>query len=424
MERLLKIKELKKIECYFIPSDYIHKLSNLNVAIKFKNDYSFDSDFVLYNDFNNLKEIYYKKSINFYSKKEINNNFEYFLKINRLIKVINLYYYSKEAVEYILSKLDENGIKGIKILIHLNEDNNSLINKDINYLKKLNKNDNNEIKIIYSDDFFSSRIFKALTYNGVKLVLIAMLYLGVLLMFSSVYHEYKAALEMRKLEEDLSTISLEEEHIEVDQINDESEEEANENTDDVFIDPYTNIPNTFDKLLSINSDVVGWLSVNNTRVNYPVLQSKDNDYDLTHDIYGNYMISGWVFMDFRVNKESLNKNTIIYGHNMRSGLMFGTLYYASYYNWYTNPVNQIITFNTLNENAEYKIFSIYKVDDTNDYLRVNFNGDEDFASFVNMIKSRSIYDFGVEVTSEDNILTLSTCSGNNRRLVIHAVKIK
>lgn len=107
-----------------------------------------------------------------------------------------------------------------------------------------------------------------------------------------------------------------------------------------------------------------------------------------------------------------------------SGVMFGTLHKTYNSNWYTNPENQIITYDTLYEDMQFKIFSIYKVPDTNDYLKVFFDDDADFLEFADMITKRSIYDFNVPIDADDKIITLSTCSNNGtKRLVIHAVLI-
>ena len=104
--------------------------------------------------------------------------------------------------------------------------------------------------------------------------------------------------------------------------------------------------------------------------------------------------------------------------------MFGDLTFATSRWWYTNPQNQIITFNTLDKEMKWRIFSVYRTDYTTDYLKTNFYNDEQFMEFVNLIKGRSINDFNVNVKPGDKILTLSTCTGsNNRRLVIHAVLI-
>ena len=130
-------------------------------------------------------------------------------------------------------------------------------------------------------------------------------------------------------------------------------------------------------------------------------------------------------MDYRNNPKELSQNTIIFGHNMYySGIMFGTLYKTKQANWYTNLDNQIITFNTLYENIEWRIFSIYALPVTNDYLIANFSTEKKYQNFLNTITERSIYNFGVPVRASDKILTLSTCSNNGKnRLVIHAVRL-
>ena len=170
---------------------------------------------------------------------------------------------------------------------------------------------------------------------------------------------------------------------------------------------------------------MGELIVNNTNINYPVVQGSDNDYYLDHNINKEKNANGWIFLDYRNDAMNLNKNNIIYGHNMYySGIMFGTLYKTANSSWYTNPENQIITYNTLYEDMQFQIFSIYRVPDTNDYLKVFFDDDNDFLDFIDMITKRSIYNFNVPVNADDKIITLSTCSNNGtKRLVIHAVLI-
>ena len=101
--------------------------------------------------------------------------------------------------------------------------------------------------------------------------------------------------------------------------------------------------------------------------------------------------------------------------------MFGELLNTTSSSWYKNQDNLVITFNSLDKEMKWKVFSIYRVDNTSEYLKTSFSLDEEFLEFVSDIKSKSINDFNVEVTSTDKILTLSTCSGINRRLVVHAV---
>jgi sortase B len=133
---------------------------------------------------------------------------------------------------------------------------------------------------------------------------------------------------------------------------------------------------------------------------------------------------GWIFMDYRNNPTNLDKNTIIYGHNVRSGIMFGTLKNTLSSSWYKNENNHIISFNTANESTTWKVFSIYRTSPTNDYLQNTFNSDTEYMEFINMIKSRSVYNFNVDVKPEDKIITLSSCYGNSDRVVLHAVQIK
>ena len=128
-------------------------------------------------------------------------------------------------------------------------------------------------------------------------------------------------------------------------------------------------------------------------------------------------------MDYRNSDKKLKQNTIIYGHNMYySGVMFGSLSKASYKSWYTNEENLTISFNTMYETMDWQIFSIYHINKTSDYLITDFANETDFLEYINMVKSRSFRDFGVEITASDYILTLSTCTGDNERLVIHAKK--
>src|SRR5699024_2819623 len=132
-------------------------------------------------------------------------------------------------------------------------------------------------------------------------------------------------------------------------LSDDEEEDSN---------PYSNIPTSLETLVSLNSDTVGWLSINNTKVNYPVTQSGDNDYYLNRDFYERRTANGWIFMDYRNDAVNLSKNTIIYGHALLSGYMFGDLRTMIKSSWYKNKNNLLITFNTLGKEMKWEIFSI------------------------------------------------------------------
>ena len=203
------------------------------------------------------------------------------------------------------------------------------------------------------------------------------------------------------------------------------ENEENETTEYEPSSYYTKYEQLFDKLSEVNEDTVGWLKVNNTQIDYPVVQSTDNKYYLKRDFNKKSNPMGWIYMDYRNNIYNLSNNTIIMGHNIKAGIMFGTLRYATNESWYTNPENQIITFNTKIKNMKWKIFSVYRIPVTNDYLYANFGDLDEFKSFVDKLKARSIYDFQVEVNKDDHILTLNTCGPTSAtRVVVHAVLIK
>ena len=185
------------------------------------------------------------------------------------------------------------------------------------------------------------------------------------------------------------------------------------------------IPIDFASLQETNPDVHAWIKIDGTNIDYPVVKYSNNDYYLNKDYYQNKNRHGWIFMDYRNDYKDLSDNTIIYGHNLANQKMFGTLRYATNPTWYKKTKNQIITFNTLNSNMKWQIFSIYKLPVTDDYLIANFSTNEEKMNFLQMITNRSIYNFNQTFDEQTKILTLSTCSnGSKERLVVHAKLIK
>ena len=176
----------------------------------------------------------------------------------------------------------------------------------------------------------------------------------------------------------------------------------------------------FKELKEINSDTVGWIEMKNNNVDYPFVQTNDNSYYLTHSFDKSYNGAGWIWLDYRNNLERDDDNLIIYGHARKDKSMFGTLKYSLKSDWYTNEENHIITIYLENETRYYQIFSSYHVKTENYYLTVNFNNREDFQNFLNTLKKRSVYDYGVDLNSDDKILTLSTCYNSSDKTVIHA----
>ena len=125
------------------------------------------------------------------------------------------------------------------------------------------------------------------------------------------------------------------------------------------------------KLENTNKDIVGWIQVNGTNINYPFVQTKDNDYYLNHSFNKDYNQAGWVFLDYRNNVNSFDKNTIIYAHSRLDKTMFGSLKNLLKSNWYENKNNHIIKLSTKNQNTLWQVFSVYHVPTTSDYLKIN-----------------------------------------------------
>ena len=179
----------------------------------------------------------------------------------------------------------------------------------------------------------------------------------------------------------------------------------------------------FNNLKKINKDIVAYLKVNNTNINYIVVQTNNNNYYLNHNLLKNKNISGWIFIDYRNKLDKTDKNIIIYGHDTKDKSMFGSLKNVLEKDWYLNKSNHNITFITEKSKYTYKIFSIYTIKVEDYYLKTDFNND--YLEFLNTIKSRSIYNFNVNINDSDKILTLSTCMGNgSKRVVVHAKLVK
>ena len=179
----------------------------------------------------------------------------------------------------------------------------------------------------------------------------------------------------------------------------------------------------FSELKNINNDVRGWIKLNGTNINYPFVQLSNNKYYLTHSFDKSYNSAGWLFLDYR-NNSTDNRNTIIYAHGRNDKTMFGSLRNVLSNNWLKDTNNYVIKISTEKENSLWQIFSTYHLPTTSDYLQTNFNNDNEFQDFINMIISRSSYNFNTSVSVNDNILTLSTCYNNSDKMVVHAKLIK
>ncbi len=181
----------------------------------------------------------------------------------------------------------------------------------------------------------------------------------------------------------------------------------------------------FNKLKKANSDTVAWLYVNNTNVNYPVVQHRDNSYYLNRSFNRKTNVAGWIFADYRSDFKNFKRNTVIYGHGRTDQVMFGSLEKALQKSWYTNKENHVIKLATPTNNTLWQIVSIYVVPQESYYLSHTFENEAAYQQWINKMMSRSIYNFGVKVSTKDKFLTLSTCKDfKGNRIVIQAKLIK
>lgn len=158
---------------------------------------------------------------------------------------------------------------------------------------------------------------------------------------------------------------------------------------------------------------------------YLVVKGTNNSFYLNHCFDKSNNSAGWIFADYRNKFGNTDKNIVIYGHNMRDGSMFGSMLNILNAKWYENEENTNITLYTENEKCMYKVFSVYKIENEDYYIKTEFKNDNKFEDFIKTLKKRSIKDFNVDVSKDDNILTLSTCAKNNKyRVVLHAKKVK
>ena len=181
----------------------------------------------------------------------------------------------------------------------------------------------------------------------------------------------------------------------------------------------------FSKLLLKNNNTVGYIKINNTAVNYPVVQGSDNEFYLNHSFDKSENKAGWIFLDFRGNLIDLVDNNVIYGHSRLDGTLFGSLNNVLTSNWQDNKDNYVIYLSTLKENMLFQIFSIYTIPKESYYITPNFASIEKKKVWLNEMKKRNVAPINTLVNENDKILTLSTCQNNyGGRIVIHSKLIK
>lgn len=194
----------------------------------------------------------------------------------------------------------------------------------------------------------------------------------------------------------------------------------------------------WDSLLKINDEIVGWIQVNDTQIDYPVLWHKSDDrtyqYYLSHNYKGGYDSFGSIFVDYRCTSGTDSKNVVLHGHHMNDGSMFGELmkYGGTTGNLDFYKESPTIEFDTPDGNGVYKIISVFKTSTLSthgeffNYMVGDFQNEKDFMNYVYNVRMRSLFNCPVDVNEDDELLTLSTCSYEftNFRTVVVARKVR
>lgn len=182
------------------------------------------------------------------------------------------------------------------------------------------------------------------------------------------------------------------------------------------------------ELYKQNNDMAGWISIEDTKINYPVMYAPDNPgFYLKHNFEKESSDYGVPYIAEQCNPTKPSDNIIIYGHHMKNGTMFAGL--MDYENEEFYKEHKIIHFNTLNQIADYEIIAVLTTEVNNKgfkyYLFTDAKNTKDFNSYVEECKKRSLYDIEVMAEYGDKLITLSTCEDAeaNRRMVVVAKKI-
>ena len=194
--------------------------------------------------------------------------------------------------------------------------------------------------------------------------------------------------------------------------------------------PAREILEEFKNLLNVNKDLIGWLKIDDTIIDYPVVQADDNEYYLTHNINRENDRNGTIFLDKDCEVEYPSTNLILYGHHMRSGKMFAGLEkYEDKSYWEKHPY---IEFDTIYDKGTWQIMYVFRSRVYSQeeivfkyYQFIDANSEQEFDSNMQEMASMSLYDTGVTAEYGDRLLTLSTCDyvENNGRFVVVAKKV-
>ena len=197
-------------------------------------------------------------------------------------------------------------------------------------------------------------------------------------------------------------------------------------------DEENNILGQYQKLYERNGDMVGWVDIEGTKINYPVMKSKEEQYYLHRNFDKEYDVNGLPFIDANYDLDDRNSNIMIYGHHMKSGIMFAGLLDYDTVDFYDS--HKLIHFDTLGEERTYKVIAafysqIYRTDERQYFKFYQYAGAlsaNEYETYVKSIQSLSCYDTGTTAVYGEQLLTLVTCSYHvdEGRFVVVAKRIQ
>ncbi|MGN0399792.1 MAG: class B sortase [Blautia sp.] len=243
------------------------------------------------------------------------------------------------------------------------------------------------------------------------------LLVAVLVFLFSAYQLYKIYMVYKEGEEEYEKIR---EYVtEPEKSETEEEPGEKEEADEVQLPKGPQID--FEGLKKINPDIVGWLQIETLDISYPIVKGTDNDYYLHYTFEGQKNAVGAIFMDYTNSSDFEDCNTIIYGHNMKDGSMFGTFRKLHEKENFTSPYVWICT----PENTwRYEIFSIHTTAASGDTYTLFSNADQEFAQYLEQMKADSELALDAVPSVEDKVITMSTCTGDSStRFVIQAKRL-
>ncbi len=256
---------------------------------------------------------------------------------------------------------------------------------------------------------------KNVLITSILIVFILLIIFSLIYIFNYYYDMYKIYKESNLLNE----ISIDTDII------------PEEESDEPIVQEKTERMLKLEELQKQNSDIVGWLEIENTNINYPVLQSSDNDFYMNHNSKKQYSSGGSIFLDKDYNWDTPSSNLLMYGHNIKTGSMFHNL--LKYKNEEFYNEHPTIRFTTNKDDSTYEIIAVfqsriyYKSEQNvfRYYYFINANNEAEYNEFVESAKKASLYDTGKTAQYGDQLMTLSTCAYHTQdgRFVVVAKKI-